>query len=53
MGSARLALAFLNSDMKEYWRVGFVQALVTGLHSAMKMRIKIGEEKEVASVRNN
>lgn len=44
MGSARLALAFLDSDMKEYWCIGFVQALLIGLHSAMKMRIKIREE---------
>lgn len=36
--------AFLNSDKKIYWCAGFVQALFTGLHSAMKMRIKIGEE---------
>lgn len=44
MGSTSLALAFLNSDMREYWCVGFVQALFTGLHSAMEMTIKIGDE---------
>lgn len=44
MGSPRLALDFLNADTKEYWCVGFVQTSFTGLHSAMKMRIKTGEE---------
>lgn len=51
MGAARLALAFLNCDIKEYWGGGFVQAFFTDLNSALKMRIKLGDEKEVASGR--